>query len=94
MEMVKIINCSVSECAYNQNDTCHAMAITVGGGPDHRCDTFFSAAAMGGFPETTGGVGACRTAACMYNQNLECSASGIRVGREGEEIDCLTFAEG
>ena len=93
MEMARIISCNVNECAYNQNDTCHAMAITVGGGPDHRCDTFFTAPAKGGSPETQGAVGACRTTACMYNQNLECAAPGIRIGREGQDIDCLTFAE-
>ncbi len=91
MEMSKISECNADECAYNLDGKCHAMAITVGSGIDHQCDTFFPSPTQGGFPDVIGGVGACRTASCSYNRNLECSATEIRIGREADEVDCLTF---
>ncbi len=94
MDMVKIIECDADECAYNRDRTCHAMAITVGGGSDHRCDTFFPTSSMGGFPDIIGGVGACKSASCRHNRNLECAAPGIKIGHEGQFVDCLTFSAG
>ena len=91
MELVKIIECGATECAYNVDQQCHAMAITVGSSIDHRCDTFCGAPKKGGFPDVTATVGACKVEGCAHNSNLECSAPGIRVGHEESEVDCLTF---
>ncbi len=91
MQMPKIIECEATECAYNQNRQCHALAITVGDGARPQCDTFWRASNKGGDLNIIGGVGACRAVACRFNQSLECTASGIKVGHAGQEIDCLTF---
>lgn len=92
MEMPKVIECDATECAYNQERKCHALAITVGDHGTPRCDTFWRAPNKGGDLNIIGGVGACRASQCRYNRSLECTASGIRVGRAGDEVDCLTFS--
>jgi len=92
MEMPQIIKCDAGECAFNRDEMCHAMAITVGGPGDHQCDTFLRSSTKGGVADRTGLVGACKVASCKYNNSLECSASGINVGHEGTKADCLTFA--
>ncbi|MFP4071617.1 MAG: DUF1540 domain-containing protein, partial [Desulfovibrionales bacterium] len=84
--------CSVSDCAYNTEESCHALAITIGDKPDvPLCDTFFKASTHGGDMESTAGVGACKSYECTYNQNYECSASNIQVGMRGSQPDCLSF---
>jgi hypothetical protein len=92
MEMPKIIVCDATECAYNQDQQCHALAITVGDGNAAKCDTFWNGSEKGGDPDAVAGVGACRAIGCRFNDHLECSAPGINVGHSGNEIDCLTFA--
>jgi hypothetical protein len=43
----KVERCEVSRCAYNLDNQCHAIAITVGGDAAHpRCDTFKVASCM------------------------------------------------
>jgi len=91
VEMAKILECGVEECAYNMDHDCHAMAITVGGTIDHKCDTFCQSSLKGGVADISGTVGACKVSTCAYNMNLECAAPGIKVGHVGEEVDCLTF---
>jgi len=93
MDMVRVTRCDASECAYNMGETCHAMAITIGGRIDRKCDTFMSSAAKGGIPDITAGVGACKVPNCTFNKNLECVAPSIQVGHRGDEVDCLTFTE-
>ncbi len=92
MEMTKILECDVEECAYNTDHQCHTMAITVGGTIDHKCDTFCQSSLKGGRTDMISTVGACKVATCAYNMNLECGAPGIKVGHVGDEVDCLTFA--
>ncbi|MEV5510667.1 DUF1540 domain-containing protein [Streptomyces orinoci] len=89
MPMVTI--CQVDECAYNQESTCHALAITVGDSQHARCDTFFSYAGKGGDASAVGRVGACKMSGCRYNTALECQAPGITVGAVWETADCLTY---
>jgi hypothetical protein len=49
MDMPKIERCRVTECCYNLDEMCHALAITVGGAGDHpACDTYCDLAANGG----------------------------------------------
>lgn len=91
MQMSKVRNCDVSECAYNMNQMCHAMAITIGDTIHPRCDTFCNCSSKGGEVSTVAGVGACKVDSCMHNTSLECQASEISVGHKGSEIDCLTF---
>ncbi len=91
MDMSKVSECDVTECAYNRDKMCHAMAITIGDGERPMCDTFCSASTKGGDMSCMAGVGACKVLMCQYNQNLECNASEIHVGYNGQEIDCLTF---
>ncbi len=95
MEMPQIQQCEVEKCSYNQNQECHALAITVGHGSRPMCDTFWQAEMKGGDPSQNGRVGACRTVDCMFNQSLECQAdNGISVGSMGDDADCLTFRAG
>ncbi len=94
MEMPKVSRCEVSECAYNMQGLCHAMAITVGNSDHPRCDTFCRSANKGGDMNCIASVGACKTSSCMFNQSLECQASQICVGYKEDEVDCLTFCTG
>ena len=92
MKMPKVMDCSVSDCAYNTGKACHAMAITVGEQPsDPVCDTFFQSPTHGGVMDMTAGVGACKTADCQHNRDYECTAAGIHVGLKENQPDCLSF---
>jgi len=92
MKMSKITACDVTECSYNQQMQCHALAITVGG-PDvcACCDTFLHAAKKGGVPDKIGGVGACKVETCSFNSSFECGAPSIKVGLHHGHADCSTF---
>ena len=91
IQMPGVSACTVSECAYNNDDSCCARAITVGDGASAHCDTFFQSAA-----HCTGsrnaGVGACKVSNCRHNEDLECQADGIQVGHIESEVYCLTYA--
>ncbi len=91
MEMPKVLECMVSDCAYNSDQKCHAMAITVGDEVHPTCDTFCRAETMGGDTSYNAGVGACKVAPCLHNKDLECQAQEISVGYKEGEVDCLTF---
>ncbi len=91
--MSSIKSCEVTDCSYNKHNSCHTLAITVGGPGDAcpMCDTFISAAQRAGIPDVQGGVGACRVESCSYNDSLECSAPSISVTRHSGHPDCATF---
>jgi hypothetical protein len=93
MKMAEIKKCDDSECAYNTNKICHAIAITVGdaAGECPLCDTAFKHNKKGGVPEETGGVGACKVESCAYNDSLECSADNIVVKMHTGHAECGTF---
>lgn len=92
IEMPKVINCTVTNCAYNTTQICHAMAITIGDiSTRPKCDTFFQTTIHGGSKDATAGVGACKISDCGYNQELECSAQNIKVGMQSGSAECLTF---
>jgi hypothetical protein len=91
MEMPKIKQCAVTECAYNADKKCHAMAITVGDAQHPVCDTFCQSDTKGGDASRIASVGACKVMMCKFNMSLECEAPGISVGRRGKEVDCLTY---
>lgn len=90
--MSKVMDCAVTDCSYNRNKECHAMAITVGAGKHPMCDTLFKSSQKGGIMDMMGSVGACKEEDCKYNQALECSASGIHVAIHADHADCSTFA--
>ena len=89
--MPKVVKCEVNDCAYNMNNRCHAMAITIGDDVHPRCDTFCHSMMKGGASGETAGVGACKVYSCTYNSDLECSSPEICVGYKQQEPDCLTF---
>ena len=91
MEMSKVSKCEVNDCAYNMENCCHAMAITIGDGMHPRCDTFCESMMKAGDAGCVAGVGACKVSSCMYNTDLECQAMEISVGYKEQEPDCLTF---
>ena len=92
MKMPKVQQCEASECAYNNQNACHALAITVGDGTHPRCDTFCESSKHGGDDGSTGQVGACKVDICKFNQALECSAPSITVKHhDGNCADCSTF---
>lgn len=93
IKMPPVKLCSISNCAYNRQHACHALAITVGDpvGDHAACDTFFVAPRHGGVREVTAGVGACKTGSCKFNQDYECSATNIQIGMQHSQPDCLTY---
>jgi hypothetical protein len=91
MDMSKIAKCSVSQCAYNKQMQCHALAITIGDQDSPKCDTFLQSASKGGDAGATGKVGACKVGVCKLNKSLECSAGQIEVGTKAGTAFCLTF---
>ena len=93
MKMPKVTTCDMTECSYNSDQKCHALAITVGDTTCPCCDTFTDYENKGGDQSTVGGVGACRATDCKFNESLECSAPGIKVGHAHDHADCLTFSE-
>ncbi|MEG3627888.1 DUF1540 domain-containing protein [Streptomyces poriticola] len=91
MQLPVISECSADSCAYNQEHTCHAVAITVGDIHSAICDTYMGADTKGGEAPDAGRVGACKMADCRHNTGLECHAPAITVGYQQNEIDCLTY---
>ena len=91
MKMPVINQCDANQCAYNSDNQCHAMAITIGDGNNPLCDTAFKYSTKGGVPKLTGGVGACKVTSCMFNKSLECSSEGIEVKMHSNNAECNTF---
>ena len=86
-EMTMVAKCTVHICTYNQNERCHARAITVGDGVEPHCDTYFSC----GKHCKSGGqasVGACKVADCRFNIDYECTNPGIEVEMYGGAARC------
>lgn len=93
MPLVK--ECSVSACGFNAKDGCHAKAITVGGGTNPGCDTFFNVpdtSAHAKSESRTGGVGACKVSGCKFNTDYECVADEIMVSMVSQKAKCATYA--
>lgn len=88
-DMPEVARCTVSRCAYNTDNNCHARAITIGDGDNPGCDTYFDNSSHTR-SHRSAGVGACKVEACDFNDDLECSADRIDVGREGRSAQCLT----
>lgn len=91
IEMPLVTECSVRECAYNTNRSCHARAITVGDSVHPGCDTFLDSTAHSREQKRTAGVGACKVSACKFNDDYECVAEQITVGHASKAVSCLTY---
>lgn len=83
--------CTATDCAYNDEQQCRALAITVGNPTSHTCDTYMPAADKGGIEMTVAGVGACKASTCKHNKNLTCQAAEVKIGMNAGEVRCLTF---
>jgi hypothetical protein len=93
MKMPKVSACEATECAYNKDSQCHALAINVGDGSHPRCDTFAMSSSEAGDSSAVAQVGACKVDACKFNKSLECSAPSIRVAHHKAKCaDCATFS--
>lgn len=93
--MPKVLDCNMGNCAYNKDNMCHAMAITIGDTPSNpACDTFIETAAHdGGFPDVVASVGACRASDCCHNEHLECMADNVHVTNNPQSSpSCSTFS--
>jgi len=93
MKMSRVERCDITDCAYNMDNTCHTIAITIGDTAHPRCDTFCQSTMKGGDMSCFANVGACKVSACSFNSGLECQASEISVGYKEQEPDCLTFQQ-
>jgi hypothetical protein len=90
VKMPNVRFCNVHECAYNDHDACHALAITVEE-PAPLCNTYFKREIKGGFEEFNGSVGACKNDQCLHNSLLECTATSIQVSKHNQIPACDTF---
>ncbi|MCM1129774.1 MAG: DUF1540 domain-containing protein [Alistipes senegalensis] len=93
MPLVK--NCSVTRCAYNNENRCHAKAITVGDGQCPGCDTFLDMpdpSSHAHQPGCRAGVGACKVSSCKFNTDYACMANNISVAIPGNRALCATYA--
>lgn len=91
VEMPTVATCSVNECAYNVNSSCHAKAITIGDSVHPNCDTFLDGSSGHTHSAIVAGVGACKVSNCEYNDDLECIADSIKVAMSGNMANCLTY---
>ena len=90
--MPKVIDCNAAVCAYNKENQCHALAITIGDGVHPNCDTGIITDKKGGVPNMTGKVGACKVDGCQFNTSFECAASeGIHITLCSDHAECGTF---
>lgn len=90
LNMTRVAECSITECAYNTGHACHAIAITVGSGDMPMCDTFYVAREHS-TDHGRAGVGACKISACQHNHGLECDAGSVLVGKLEARVRCITY---
>ena len=85
----QVSTCSATSCSYNEDSSCHAGAITIGGDHAH-CGTFVQISFRAGM-DRAGLVGACHRAECRFNDKLECTAGSVTIGEGSDVADCLTY---
>ena len=92
--MPLIVCCTGSNCSYNRNLTCNAMAVTVGGERQALCHTFYQTDRKVAHPESVSFVGACRMEKCCSNRHLECTAfSGVSLVGHNGQVLCHKYKE-
>jgi hypothetical protein len=91
--MPKVLKCQINDCAYNIDDICHAMAISIGDGVRPTCNTFcqYLMEAKAGDIDSIAQVGACKQSDCVHNTCLECQANEIIVSHVDDHPECMTF---
>ncbi len=89
-EIPQVKQCKVSECGYNRDKSCHALAITVGESDNPTCGTFFQSSTRT-TTEQIAGVGSCKVSSCFHNADFECHADGIMVDRASSVAKCTTY---
>ena len=94
INMPFVDTCTISQCAYNKDDKCHARAITIGNGTHPGCDTSYLGAPFHTRANSMAGVGACKVAKCNLNNDLECIADNIDVGMHEGTIQCMSYQTG
>lgn len=92
IEMAIVETCSATQCAYNEQGSCHARAITVGDGDHPACDTYFPRTQHVPGQTPAAGVGACKVSGCAHNADLECTADLVRIGHHAGHADCQTYS--
>ncbi|MBU3111608.1 DUF1540 domain-containing protein [Clostridium lacusfryxellense] len=100
------INCGVENCSHNNEHTCFANIINVGGKSarkesDTCCASFLDSLAYSSLTNIIDtnshgcDVVSCTVVTCTYNSNELCSAKSIEVNGHNvnlySETDCLTF---
>ncbi len=93
-KMPLIVSCTGSDCAYNRNLTCNAMAVTIGADREAVCDTFYHTDHKVAHPDAVSFVGACKMEGCRFNRNLECTAySGVSLVGDNGRVSCHTYED-
>lgn len=87
-----VTECSITDCAYNLEDMCHAKAITIGNSGCPCCDTMISGSQHVNAKDIQAGVGACKSSNCSFNSDMECTADSIIVGMNQGNVSCMTFS--
>ncbi len=91
-KMPLIVSCTGSDCAYNRDLTCNAMAVTMGADRQAVCDTFYRSDHQVAHPDSVSFVGACKMEGCRFNRNLECTAfSGVSLVGDNGRVRCHTY---
>jgi hypothetical protein len=70
--------CEVGVCAYNQHDSCHAVAVEIGK-DSANCDLFTRSVMFVVNPKFNSQVSACRMSGCAYNRLGSCTREKITV---------------
>lgn len=83
-----ITTCAATACAFNKDQGCTALAVTVGGAATAACTTFAELDVRAGLGDAQGQVGACHRVDCVHNAELLCGATGIEVA---DTAACVTY---
>ncbi|MDR8019085.1 DUF1540 domain-containing protein [Nesterenkonia aerolata] len=82
-------SCAATACAFNNESSCSALAITMAGSEGAAgCGTFVQLDARRPVSAETSTVGACHRLECAYNTDLACTAQGIEVT---DVATCATY---
>ena len=92
IEAAAVSRCAVSECTYNMEQRCSAIAIVIASGPHPRCGTFLKTSNSSSGRIGDAQVGECRYSICRHNTDARCSAGNIEVDYWWGVVDCRTYA--
>jgi hypothetical protein len=90
MTAVPVTSCSVEDCSFNCDRTCHATEVSVGD-VHQTCDTFTVSAAS--ICDGQGRVTRCLVEDCAHNDKAACcTAPAVGMRRHSAHADCATFS--